>query len=867
MPAADPIQRAVPVQRLQRGGLVLPGGGTGGGPRRALRTVRNSEGPRSPVSPLAAVYLAGSTLCGLFFAAAYGAGFRRFRGARPADTPFLRQWREEHPTLLPVRVKICGAVRSPMACGLLRPVILLPEHTDWSDETRLTYALTHEYVHIRRGDLAWKPLLAAALCLHWFNPLVWLLYIRANQDLELACDEAVIRILGLDNRKNYAYALISSAENSFSPLQVTYTTKNHMEERIRAIMKMKPKSAGMILAAAVLVAGITTVFATSPQLPASQGIQQLPSAAMSNPGQGDAPGQAQSGGGPASSIPQETGLLWPLPQEYREISLSFQTRVHPVTGEETVHPGIDIAAPKDTPVFAAKGGVVARSELDSGSAYGNLVEISHSDGSSTLYAHLSQRAVEAGQTVSQGDTIGTVGATGRATGPVLHFGIFIDGSPLDPEGRFQLGAAPVETADHAAAGQPVDLQAIFGDQAWTVDGAMARRHWTSNKATELPDFYDLFPADWTVPNLGPVTISNKSDLLPAGSLKLPTNSVYLRTTQLIPSQAEAGTSPSPFYCFQIDEANRDVGVMVTTYGHDRHALYNAAFVDSEGFLLGWVPGLEVREDVAVVRNLQPGRAYGVIVTMEKQTGSGQLLVDYADILAPYKSYSTSGSPAAQQTTPGNRWDVPENPIPERTTLSTADEQDLHELMMYLRLERGYAGSLGFVTHPDGRKDVIVAEGDWAYGKVEIPENLTPDGNYPVNSRGETYGKILQSSFVGYDPDLVEVVASNGAEGYALKRELEYCGYQGPTVTNEDWDAYQEWLKTQPARIHIPVYDVNRDNVVGYFEMENYRGADFPQERIDEILSDVEEQLRKNPDRTELEIEEAIAGYATNYEWT
>ena len=55
--------------------------------------------------------------------------------------------------------------------------------------------------------------------------------------------------------------------------------------------------------------------------------------------------------------------------------------------------------------------------------------------------------------------------------------------------------------------------------------------------------------------------------------------------------------------------------------------------------------------------------------------------------------------------------------------------------------------------------------------------------------------------------------------------------------------------------------------MGYFEMENYRGADFPQERIDEILSDVEEQLRKNPDRTELEIEEAIAGYATNYEWT
>lgn len=236
---------------------------------------------KGAVSPLTAVYLLGGALCGLYFLIAYGVGIRRFSWAEPTDSDFLNQWQEEHPTLLPVTIKTCDAICSPMAYGLLRPVVLLPESTDWSDEDQLTYVLTHEYVHIRRGDLGWKLLLTAALCLHWFNPLVWLMYIRANQDLELACDEAVVRILGLDNRKNYAYALIAAAESAFSPLCITYATQNHMEERIRAIMKMKKKSTAVIICAAMLVAGVSAVFATSPA-PASKNIEDLPPAVMTD---------------------------------------------------------------------------------------------------------------------------------------------------------------------------------------------------------------------------------------------------------------------------------------------------------------------------------------------------------------------------------------------------------------------------------------------------------------------------------------------------------------------------------------------------------------------------------------------------------
>lgn len=404
---------------------------------------------REPVSPLTAVYLTGTALSGLFFGAACLWSLRRFWDAVPAEGDFLRRWREENPTLFPVQIRVSRAVNAPLAYGLIHPVILLPQNTDWTDKGRLTCVLTHEYVHIRRGDLFWKMLLAAALCVHWFNPLVWVMYFQANRDLELACDECVVRILGLDSRKGYAYSLLSAAESGFSPLCLTYTTKNHMEERIRAIMKMKKQSLAAVLTAALLVAGVTAVFATSPKVPESKDISGLPSAVMTNQGTVSEPARTPDESGENSpapvNTPSETDFTWPLPQEYQEISYPFAGRVvSPVTGQVKDHPGIDISAPKGTAVYAAKSGVVTRSEKVSD--YGNLVELSHSDGASTLYSHLSQRAVEVGQTVKQGETIGAVGATGNATGPVLHFGIFMDGSPVDPAGQFAPADTPVATS-------------------------------------------------------------------------------------------------------------------------------------------------------------------------------------------------------------------------------------------------------------------------------------------------------------------------------------------------------------------------------------------------------------------------------------
>ena len=125
------------------------------------------------------------------------------------------------------------------------------------------------------------------------------------------------------------------------------------------------------------------------------------------------------------------GWLYPLPTSCMTLTSAFGYRIHPITGRPHSHTGTDIAAPYGTPIKAVKSGVVTISEY--GSSYGNYVVISHGDGTTSLYAHMSSRAASAGDVVSQGDVIGYVGSTGNSTGNHLHLEIRVNGSRVDPE--------------------------------------------------------------------------------------------------------------------------------------------------------------------------------------------------------------------------------------------------------------------------------------------------------------------------------------------------------------------------------------------------------------------------------------------------
>ena len=131
--------------------------------------------------------------------------------------------------------------------------------------------------------------------------------------------------------------------------------------------------------------------------------------------------------GPGSTA---TGsYTWPCPS-CTYITSGYGNRIHPIFGTERWHSGIDIGAAAGATVIAADSGTVSVATYSS--SYGNYVMIYHSNGTYTLYAHMSSLAVTAGQSVTKGDTIGYVGSTGWSTGPHLHFEIRNSGGTIDP---------------------------------------------------------------------------------------------------------------------------------------------------------------------------------------------------------------------------------------------------------------------------------------------------------------------------------------------------------------------------------------------------------------------------------------------------
>ncbi len=128
-------------------------------------------------------------------------------------------------------------------------------------------------------------------------------------------------------------------------------------------------------------------------------------------------------------------LIWPVPCSHT-VTSRFGMRIDPFTGEEKYHSGIDIDGYGNDggAIVACDGGVVVTAEWYGG--YGNCIIIDHGNGMQTLYGHMSGYAVSAGDTVTQGQTIGYLGSTGWSTGTHCHLEVFVDGGRVDPAGYF-----------------------------------------------------------------------------------------------------------------------------------------------------------------------------------------------------------------------------------------------------------------------------------------------------------------------------------------------------------------------------------------------------------------------------------------------
>ena len=177
----------------------------------------------------------------------------------------------------------------------------------------------------------------------------------------------------------------------------------------------------------------------------------------------------------------------------------------------------------------------------------------------------------------------------------------------------------------------------------------------------------------------------------------------------------------------------------------------------------------------------------------------------------------------------NRWNVPADPIPEGTEFTVATVDEMNELCDYLHNVRGIKNAdIAVTRHKDGSCTVSVA---YYMTKQEEEAKKRLANGYPVNSKGQTYGFALDSQFVGEHPDLVAVEATNGKSGYILWGEYRYLGYTGRTETAEDMMAFIAWQETQPDLRVIPVYDVNRDNLIGYYEINLSNDEEFSEDEL------------------------------------
>lgn len=210
--------------------------------------------PSTHISAVFMIWLAGFIGFSVFFILLWIKFRRSFLCSAPVDNVFLKNWFRTHSLKRPFSVRQLSCASSPFTAGIFRPVIYMPQNTDWDNTDFLSYILEHEYIHIRRFDPIFKLLLTLSVCLHWFNPLVWTMYFLANRDIELACDEAVLQAFGMNQKSCYARILISMEESKYapSPLSIGFC-RTALEERITAIMKTKKFSVPVRITACLFI--------------------------------------------------------------------------------------------------------------------------------------------------------------------------------------------------------------------------------------------------------------------------------------------------------------------------------------------------------------------------------------------------------------------------------------------------------------------------------------------------------------------------------------------------------------------------------------------------------------------------------------
>lgn len=213
----------------------------------AVNEMLPAENREASVNPMQIYMMAGAYvwLLGVMSMGIYSMlSFRRFRR-------YLGDAVQEKENIYRFRKK-----GSPFVCGLLHPRIYLPEKMKEEEES---YILLHEQIHIKRGDAVFRLLAYLALLLHWFNPLVWAAFLLSGRDMEMSCDEAVIRKLGSKVKKEYSASLLNMAAGGRIVKGIPLAFgESDTGSRVKNVLQYK-RPAGLFVGGAALLSAVLFV--------------------------------------------------------------------------------------------------------------------------------------------------------------------------------------------------------------------------------------------------------------------------------------------------------------------------------------------------------------------------------------------------------------------------------------------------------------------------------------------------------------------------------------------------------------------------------------------------------------------------------
>ena len=716
-----------------------------------------------------AVWISVGLLLAAWFLIRYVRWRRRFREALPADCPGLDAWFQLRRR---VQVRVTDQITAPLTYGLFRPVILLPRTMDFTDEEALTCVLAHERAHIRRLDGLLKLALTAAVCLHWFNPAVWLLYVLGNRDMELRCDEAAVLALGEDSRERYALALIRLAENRNVPL-CGFAHRNGMEERIKAIMSIKKKSLLACFMALALVLGITTAFATSAK-------------------------------------PAETD--GPYSEDFTDRDLYAQSSAESAAlWEETLAPyePFGLTWTFDDPDLDGNGLTMTWE--------GHEVRGIYDEGK---FSWITEHAGD-GAFGPDAVELYTIYENGKLTG--LRLATEEEQKSFDRDRKMSADSLKVENLVESVRYDSGHIYFTIpeSEETWSIfiqgrllleDGSGMSVHYLqeeSEKAEWVPQMtYSFEVADAAYEELTMDVRYGNADYCYPLTLLLP-EKAPLPVEPLPEGKADIPEGAEMIWPVESDQINNSFG--------DRAKPGGEGVVTHTGVDIG---GMEKGTPVyaagkGTVKEAGFNPQDGNFVRIDH--GNGQetfyahcekLLVKTGDTVTLGQTIATVGS-TGQSTGPHLHFEFRVNGVSQNPEAMLKSGQDTAKPEEKPEAEP----EAPKVPEEELSKMAADPQEKEPHGLTLQKEQLV-DGGYPTNRQGETYGNAFGSSLIGQDPDLIAAKGTNGESGYISTED------QNITVgkTPEEIMAYMNWKEeSQVTGYIIPLYD-QEHNVIGEFQV-------------------------------------------------